>query len=141
MTPWSLSSLAAAVALAVLCGNAVHAAAAGAATKRPHVLLVLADDLGWADVSFHGGTDAKSPTIDKLASEGLTLNNYYVQHICSPTRSALMSSKYPVHTGLQDGVIRPTSPYGLPLDATTMAQMMAGAGYATHMVGKWHREY
>ena len=66
--------------------------------KQPHILFVLVDDLGWSDVGFHG-SEIHTPNIDRLASEGVILDNYYVQPICSPTRSALMSGRYPIHTG------------------------------------------
>ena len=64
-----------------------------------HILLVVVDDLGWSDVGFHGAK-INTPNIDRLAAEGVILDNYYVQPICSPTRSALLSGRYPIHTGL-----------------------------------------
>ena len=67
-------------------------------SKRPHILFIVADDLGWSDVGFHGSV-IKTPNIDKLASEGVILDNYYVQPLCTPTRSALMTGRYPIHTG------------------------------------------
>lgn len=69
-----------------------------AINSRPNILFILADDLGWSDVGFHG-SDIKTPNIDKLATEGVILDNYYVQPLCSPTRSALMTGRYPIHTG------------------------------------------
>lgn len=68
------------------------------ASTKPNILFVLVDDLGWSDVSFHG-SKIKTPNVDKLASEGVILESYYVQPICSPTRSALLSGRYPIHTG------------------------------------------
>ena len=69
-----------------------------ATAPPPHILFVVADDLGWSDVGFHG-SKIQTPNIDKLASEGVVLDNYYVLPICTPTRSALMTGRYPIHTG------------------------------------------
>lgn len=74
--------------------------------ETPHIVIFLADDLGWKDVGFHG-SEIETPHIDKLASEGIQLDRFYVQPICSPTRGALMSGKYPFNLGLQVDVIRP----------------------------------
>ena len=63
-----------------------------------HILLIVVDDLGWADVGFHN-PQIKTPNIDQLASEGVILDNYYVQPVCTPTRAALLSGMYPIHTG------------------------------------------
>ena len=64
----------------------------------PHILFVVVDDLGWSDVGFHG-SKIQTPNIDMLASEGVVLDNYYVLPLCTPTRSALMTGRYPIHTG------------------------------------------
>ena len=64
----------------------------------PHVLLIVLDDLGWSDVGFHG-SQINTTNMDKLVSEGVILDNYYVQPICSPTRGALRTGMYPIHTG------------------------------------------
>ena len=64
-----------------------------------HILLIVVDDLGWSDVGFHG-SKIKTPNMDKLASEGVILDNYYVQPVCTPTRAALLSGRYPIHTGI-----------------------------------------
>jgi len=92
-----------------------------------HILLIVIDDWGWSDVGFHGAK-IKTPNMDKLATEGVILDNYYVQPVCSPTRSALLTGRYPIHTGLQRGVIRPDEPHGLPLHFTTLPQKLKEAG-------------
>lgn len=105
-----------------------------------HILFVVVDDLGWSDVGFHG-SKIETPNIDGLAAEGVELDNYYVLPVCTPTRSAFMTGRYPIHTGMQHFVLGPASPYGLPLNFTTLPQKMKELGYATHMVGKWHLGY
>jgi arylsulfatase A-like enzyme len=115
-------------------GGAGRAAETGA---RPNVLYILADDLGWADVGFHGG-EIKTPRLDKLAASGARLEQFYVQSVCSPTRAALLTGRYPMRLGLQVGVVRPWAQYGLPLEERTLPQALKEAGYATAIVGKWH---
>jgi arylsulfatase A-like enzyme len=112
-------------------------ATAALAADRPHVVFLLADDLGYADVSFHG-SEIKTPNIDQLAAAGARLESFYVQPVCSPTRAALMTGRYPIRHGLQVGVVRPWAQYGLPLDERTLPQALKEAGYETAIVGKWH---
>jgi arylsulfatase A-like enzyme len=107
------------------------------AASRPHILYIVADDLGWKDVGFHG-SDIKTPNIDKLAQEGARLEQFYVQPMCTPTRAALMTGRYPFRYGLQTLVIPTPGKYGLPTDEWLLPQALKEAGYRTVMVGKWH---
>ena len=109
--------------------------------KKPNIVFVLADDLGFNDVSYHGndhGSATKTPFLDSLAMGGVRLENYYVQQCCSPTRGQLMSGIYQIHTGLQHGNLKITRPSGLPLNLTLLPEQLKYCGYDTFMVGKWH---
>lgn len=109
----------------------------GKSAERPHVVFMMADDLGWGDVGFHGSAIA-TPNIDKLAERGVRLEQFYVQPVCSPTRGALLTGRYPMRLGLQVGVVRPWSKHGLPLDERTLPEALRDVGYVTVICGKWH---
>jgi arylsulfatase A-like enzyme len=110
---------------------------AAADAPRPNVVFLLADDLGSYDVSWRG-SEIKTPHLDKLALAGARLEQFYVQPVCSPTRAALLTGRYPFRYGLQVGVVRPWAEYGLPLEERTLPQALRDAGYETAIVGKWH---
>jgi len=82
---------------------------------RPNILMFFIDDLRWNDGSYKG-SDIKTPTIDKFAHEGIRLQQYYVQRLCSPTRSALLAGRYPYHMKLARKVITNGHPFGMPLN-------------------------
>ncbi len=119
------------------CLKAVSRKARHSSHKKPNIVFIMADDLGFKDVGYHGG-DIKTPNIDKLASEGTRLEQFYVQPVCSPTRSSLMTGRYPIRYGLQVGVVRPWAQHGLPLLERTLAQALKETGYTTAICGKWH---
>ena len=110
---------------------------AAAATGKPHILYIVADDLGWKDVGFHG-SEIATPNLDELARAGVRLEQFYAQPMCTPTRAALMTGRYPLRYGLQTAVIPSAHTYGLPTDEWLLPQALKEAGYATAIVGKWH---
>lgn len=107
------------------------------AVERPNILVILADDLGSYDVGWRG-SEIKTPNLDRLAFGGARLEQFYVQPVCSPTRAALLTGRYPIRHGLQVGVVRPWAQYGLPLEERTLPQALKEAGYKTGIFGKWH---
>ena len=121
----------------ILLLTAAPALVAKAQITPPHIIILLADDLGWGDVGYHGSRIA-TPNIDKLAERGARLNQFYVQPVCSPTRGALLTGRYPMRLGLQCGVVRPWAQHGLPLEERTLAEALSDSGYKTAIVGKWH---
>lgn len=106
--------------------------------KQPNILHIVADDLGWRDVGFNGCEDFATPRIDALAAEGAVLSQFYVQPMCTPTRAALLTGRYPYRYGLQTAVIPSVSDYGLDLEEYLMPQTLKDAGYRTAIIGKWH---
>ena len=105
---------------------------------KPNIVILLADDLGWTDVGFHGG-NIPTPNIDRIAAEGAQLNRYYVAPVCSPTRAGLMTGRYPIRFGAMRAVYPPWRDGGMDTSETTMADVLATAGYERRGVfGKWH---
>ncbi|KAF2345369.1 Sulfatase N-terminal [Trinorchestia longiramus] len=111
--------------------NLLPAQVALAAETPPNIIFIVADDLGWNDVGFHGSREIPTPNIDALAYSGVILNNYYVQPICTPSRSSIMTGLNPIHTGLQHDVIYAPSPYGLPLNLTILPEWLKKLNYRT----------
>ena len=105
---------------------------------RPHVVHIVADDLGWKDVGFNGCMDIKTPNLDGLAKAGARFTQFYVQPMCTPTRATLMTGRYPFRYGLQTAVIPSVSSYGLDTGEWLLPQCLKEAGYRTAIIGKWH---
>ena len=108
-------------------------AASAAAAPAPDVIFIIADDLGWGDVGFHGGS-APTPHLDRLARDGLELGCHLVAPVCSPTRAALLTGR----CWSRFGVVDPQNERALPWDTLTLPRALDAAGYDTALVGKWH---
>eukprot|EP01083_Nonionella_stella_P179847 639653_1 len=105
-------------------------------SKKPNIIFIISDDLGYNDL-YYQSHQINTPSIDKFVSEGQFLEWHYAQSICSPSRAALMTGRYPLHTGINDW-IQPTQAFGVPLNNTMLPKILYNNGYDTHMVGKWH---
>ena len=119
-----------AVVLCMLSG----AALARGATRPPNIVMILADDLGWGDVSFNGRTEWKTPNLDQLAREGTCFKRWYTAAVvCAPSRAALLTGRYSIHNGVTGN-----STLDLPSEEVTIAEALKPHGYATALFGKWH---
>jgi arylsulfatase A-like enzyme len=107
------------------------------AAGPPNVVVMLADDLGWADVGYHE-SPIQTPSIDQLAEEGVQLHHFYAAPICSPTRAALLTGRDPLKLGIAYDQIHPWYNAGLAPNSLTIARAFQQAGYQTAIVGKWH---
>jgi arylsulfatase A-like enzyme len=108
------------------------------AARPPNIVHIVADDLGWKDVGFNGCTDIRTPNLDALAAGGARFTQFYAQPMCTPTRAALMTGRYPFRYGLQTAVILGPGAYGLDTGERLLPQCLKEAGYATAIIGKWH---
>ena len=123
--------------LALLLASAFFFAVPAAFARQPNVVILLADDLGWADVGYHDG-EIETPSIDRLAEEGVRLEHFYSAPICSPTRAALMNGRDPLALGIAYDQIHPWYNVGLAPESLTIAELFRRDGYRTGLVGKWH---
>jgi arylsulfatase A-like enzyme len=115
-------------------------------TARPNIIYIMADDLGYADLSGYGRKDYETPNLDKLAKQGVKfMNAYAAAALCTPTRTAFMTGRYPARTPV--GLMEPLrwghkdSIVGLTPDYTSVAKLLKNSGYETYLVGKWHLGY
>ena len=115
------------------------------AQKKPNVILIFVDDLGYGDLGCFGHPIIKTPNLDKIAQNGAKLTSFYAAaNVCSPSRAALMTGRLPVRSGMTGknyDVLFPYSTNGLPKYEITMPEALKPAGYSTGMVGKWHMGY
>src|SRR6516164_1936737 len=109
-----------------------------ATNAKPNIVYIVADDLGWKDVGFNGCADIKTSNLDKLAQDGVKFSQFYAQPMCTPTRAALMTGRYPFRYGLQTIVIPGPAGYGLATNEWLMPQCLKDSGYHTAIIGKWH---
>ena len=131
-------ALSAATALAQTASDQLSVRAAAA--SKPNIVLILTDNVGYGELGVYGGgilRGAPTPRIDTLASEGMRLLNFNVEAQCTPSRSALMTGRFPIRSGTHS-VPRGGVPEGLTLWEVTLAQLLSAQGYATGISGKWH---
>lgn len=136
-------SLKAVLQLGLCCLFVSGAIAAEQTPPRPNIVLILADDLGYADVGFHGSTEIKTPHLDRLANGGTIFSSAYVAHpFCGPSRMGLLTGRYPYEFGapfnLPDNSTRRYTDQGIPPDETLISSVLQSAGYRTGIMGKWH---
>src|SRR6478672_989379 len=127
------------VTLAACCSLAAGQAAEPA---RPNVVILLCDDLGYGDLGCYGHPSIRTPNLDRLAAEGMRFTDFYsAAEVCTPSRAALLTGRYPIRSGMchdKFRVLRRESTGHLPRDEITLAEQLKGRGSATALIGKWH---
>jgi arylsulfatase A len=110
--------------------------------RRPNIIFILVDDMGYADLSSFGSKDIRTPNIDRLAREGVKLTQCYSNGpVCTPTRAAFITGRYQQRVGLEWAIGPGLKDPGLPVEETSIARMLKNDGYATALMGKWHLGY
>ncbi|XP_076113883.1 arylsulfatase I-like [Mytilus galloprovincialis] len=107
------------------------------AYRKPNIIFIVADDLGWNDVGWRN-PEIKTPNLDRLAKNGVILNSSYVSPTCTPSRNSILTGVYPFRVGLQHSSLLPQDTRHLSLDTPTLPERLKHLGYSTHMIGKWH---
>ena len=132
-----MNSIVKAAPLGVIAAFA-HDAQAQRQSDRPNIVIIIADDLGWANVGYHGSA-IQTPNIDKLAKEGVELHRFYTTPVSSPTRAGLLTGRYPSRFGIRENVIPPWRDFGVDPSEETLPEMLEKAGYTNRaLIGKWH---
>lgn len=136
------------LAIVLLLALAAPSSAAGAAGERPNIILILADDLGWADLACYGNTFNETPNLDRLAQQGVRFTQFYAGPVCSPTRANIQSGQNQARLGITVHIpghwrpfakmVEPPVALNLPLEIETFAERLGAAGYRTGYFGKWH---
>jgi len=120
------------------CAGLANRLDTGASGKKPNIIFILADDLGWAELGCYGNRFNETPHLDRLALKGLRFTQAYASApVCSPYRASLMTGQYPARVGMTN-YLRPDDTNYLSTDYTTIAEVLKSAGYATGIIGKWH---
>ncbi|XP_052740681.1 arylsulfatase B-like isoform X2 [Bicyclus anynana] len=102
------------------------------------MVFIMVDDMGWNDVSWHGSNQIPTPNLDTLATRGVVLQQYYSEAICTPARTALLTGKYPMRTGMHGSPLTNSEDRGIPVTERLLPAYLKELGYCTHLVGKWH---
>src|SRR5512141_1220056 len=124
-------------ALAVSVGFAGFSLQAIAATTKPNIILILADDMGYGDIGPFGSTKNRTPNLDRMAHEGLRFTSFYAAPVCTPSRAQILTGCYAKRVSLPN-VLSPAAAIGLSPNEHTVAELLKEQGYATMAVGKWH---
>ena len=106
--------------------------------ERPNILFILADDLGWGDVSWNNDLVKSTPFLANMAKDGAVLKQSYSAHRCTPTRASLLTGRYAFRFGLGADAISKENPVGMDLGEKLLPAYLKEVGYETHLVGKWH---
>ncbi len=119
--------------------NSTTSLSATKSTTKPNFVFVLADDVGWNSFGYEKFDLADvTPTINKLAQNGIIMSNYYSQEVCTPARAALMTGRYPVSVGMQYGSVQPASTFALNENEILLPEVLRDSGYKNYILGKWN---